>query len=842
MRDCLENVWFCQKTHEVAFGFLSLKTIMPTLIAPRHFPLPSISLYTFVSITLLVLSIFWAKNTIYEEQHKLQTGFYDEQKKTLEQNPVVHANETPVEKNNTEESVDGMPGEETHELDEELAYKKVWMFSNADDKESPSTITVTIKKNQQYAEAATEIAKSMLDGECSLAYGIFSLMLVEPLSLILLVNASYCLLALFVQVLQTIVFGKLRPIEAQHMKDKFWNFVFYKFIFVFGVMNVQSLHEALIWVSWFTAIAFLLLLTKLCKDRFEFLSFSPNTPMYFHWKVIGLLVFLLVCCAALTVLSVTYIFPYSTFNEETFDYHSLTFMLTECIIISVKAVHVIMRYLIHLYDIQHEELWERKATLVYHTDLCMELLSLSINFVHHLHMLFSGNIWLSMASLVICMQLRYIVSEIQKRLLRHKNYRRVVANMEAQFPAATREEIAAHEDQCAICWDQMENARKLPCGHLFHSPCLRSWLEQDTTCPTCRKQLGIRNPQNATMENLLDQVDGVGNDGQAPNPAAGVMNAGAQGRRNFWHFDGTRIASWFPSFSVEVTHTPHGAQAMVMTRAAMNQSQVSNSQLDAMVREIQDIFPQIPAQLIRGDLLVTGSVEATSERILDGRIQVPPNQMMGGMPQPTPPPSPLVSEGVQPLPRTEPSPGTSLRRRHTGQASRDDSDMQVTTEQDLPRPTYPFANAPTSSSTPHQGEIPTPQGPIDAPGPSHADLSVGGRFSKAPSERETVLKSRRDAMVRQARLRYLDTRAKQESKTTPSQVSASDTFTIAKFNTNASEDRPSSSSTLLLQDELDLAEGFGRSVTPPSGTAISGLERNADGRISLDFTDSDSSE
>ena len=62
------------------------------------------------------------------------------------------------------------------------------------------------------------------------------------------------------------------------------------------------------------------------------------------------------------------------------------------------------RYSIHLYDIQHTELWERKATLVYHVDLVMELLSLMVNFVHHLHMLFSGNIWLSMASLVICMQ------------------------------------------------------------------------------------------------------------------------------------------------------------------------------------------------------------------------------------------------------------------------------------------------------------------------------------------------------------------------------------------------------------------------------------------------------
>lgn len=41
-----------------------------------------------------------------------------------------------------------------------------------------------------------------------------------------------------------------------------------------------------------------------------------------------------------------------------------------------------------------------------------------------------GNIFLSMASLVICMQLRYLFYEFQRRIKRHKNYRRVVQNME----------------------------------------------------------------------------------------------------------------------------------------------------------------------------------------------------------------------------------------------------------------------------------------------------------------------------------------------------------------------------------------------------------------------------
>ncbi|KAI5934565.1 E3 ubiquitin-protein ligase AMFR [Manis javanica] len=47
------------------------------------------------------------------------------------------------------------------------------------------------------------------------------------------------------------------------------------------------------------------------------------------------------------------------------------------------------------------------------------------------HQLF-GNIWLSMASLVIFMQLRYLFHEVQRRVHRHKNYLRVVGNMEAR--------------------------------------------------------------------------------------------------------------------------------------------------------------------------------------------------------------------------------------------------------------------------------------------------------------------------------------------------------------------------------------------------------------------------
>lgn len=32
----------------------------------------------------------------------------------------------------------------------------------------------------------------------------------------------------------------------------------------------------------------------------------------------------------------------------------------------------------------------------------------------------------------------------------------------------------------------IQGAKKLPCNHIFHVSCLRSWFQRQQTCPTCR--------------------------------------------------------------------------------------------------------------------------------------------------------------------------------------------------------------------------------------------------------------------------------------------------------------------------------------------------------------------
>ncbi|KAF3685381.1 ERAD-associated E3 ubiquitin-protein ligase HRD1B [Capsicum annuum] len=72
------------------------------------------------------------------------------------------------------------------------------------------------------------------------------------------------------------------------------------------------------------------------------------------------------------------------------------------------------------------------------------------------------------------------------RVADYVRYRKITSNMNDRFPDATPEELNASDATCIICREEMTTAKKLICGHLFHVHCLRSWLERQHTCPTCR--------------------------------------------------------------------------------------------------------------------------------------------------------------------------------------------------------------------------------------------------------------------------------------------------------------------------------------------------------------------
>ena len=108
-----------------------------------------------------------------------------------------------------------------------------------------------------------------------------------------------------------------------------------------------------------------------------------------------------------------------------------------------------------------------------------------------------------------------------KRLTAFLRYRQATQDMNARYEDASAEDIR-REDTCIICREEMRpwsvinpqappaapdaaprpaatvnersRPKKLPCGHILHLGCLKSWLERQQVCPTCRRSV-VENPR-----------------------------------------------------------------------------------------------------------------------------------------------------------------------------------------------------------------------------------------------------------------------------------------------------------------------------------------------------------
>jgi len=144
------------------------------------------------------------------------------------------------------------------------------------------------------------------------------------------------------------------------------------------------------------------------------------------------------------------------------------------------------------------------------------------------------------------------IRSFYKRIHDFVRYRQATKDMNERYPDATSEEIA-REDVCIICredmraWrsgaqdadapprppptalDERTRPKKLPCGHILHFACLRSWLERQQNCPTCRRPVLVpgTTSTDATANAVHNNAGAGPHHNQQQPPNAGHM-AGQQ--------------------------------------------------------------------------------------------------------------------------------------------------------------------------------------------------------------------------------------------------------------------------------------------------------------------------
>ncbi|KAM3155012.1 hypothetical protein ABEW05_004473 [Botrytis cinerea] len=192
--------------------------------------------------------------------------------------------------------------------------------------------------------------------------------------------------------------------------------------------------------------------------------------------------------------------------------------------------------------------WEAKGQWVLTLDLITDFMKLSIysSFFFILFTFYGLPIH-------IMRDLFVTARSFVKRLTAFLRYRRATHDMNSRYEDATVEDIQ-REDTCIICREEMRpwsvtnppvpagaqprpgtvnertRPKKLPCGHILHLGCLKSWLERQQVCPTCRSPV-VETPQNAQANANQNARANQPAPGQQDGPAgAGPVPAPARGR------------------------------------------------------------------------------------------------------------------------------------------------------------------------------------------------------------------------------------------------------------------------------------------------------------------------
>jgi E3 ubiquitin-protein ligase DZIP3 len=91
------------------------------------------------------------------------------------------------------------------------------------------------------------------------------------------------------------------------------------------------------------------------------------------------------------------------------------------------------------------------------------------------------------------MALEEIVQNVAELIHQDQRHRLSQAGMNINYGGVPKSMLdidifEEEEDPCVICHDEMNpgDTITLECQHCFHNQCIRTWLREQSTCPTCR--------------------------------------------------------------------------------------------------------------------------------------------------------------------------------------------------------------------------------------------------------------------------------------------------------------------------------------------------------------------
>ncbi|KAL9605808.1 MAG: hypothetical protein Q9179_000994 [Wetmoreana sp. 5 TL-2023] len=364
--------------------------------------------------------------------------------------------------------------------------------------------------------------------------------------------------------LQKAFYGPLRPVEVEQLWEKAW------FALTETALAMTIFRDEV--GGWFLFMFTFLLISKvwnwLAEGRVELLEQQPPpNPRLFHTRLSTAL--------SLSVFFNMYMLRFCTGTVlQQARLNMMVMFAFEFAVLAILSISTSARYALSLYEaavvkrqivqgrerlrrrtanpLSEEEAasaeidaagWEEKGLWLFYLDIATGEHSFTHCYLV-LYLTFFCVLCIRYGMPIhIIRDVALTVRSFYKRVRDFVQYKQATRDMNARYPDATAEEIQ-REDVCIICrenmtvWqhpttprdtetpqvehqpiDERQRAKKLPCGHLLHFACLRSWLERQQICPTCRTPV-LSNNAEASSTNQMAGANVQGARGAA-NPAAG---------------------------------------------------------------------------------------------------------------------------------------------------------------------------------------------------------------------------------------------------------------------------------------------------------------------------------
>ncbi|XP_021279048.1 ERAD-associated E3 ubiquitin-protein ligase HRD1B-like [Herrania umbratica] len=302
----------------------------------------------------------------------------------------------------------------------------------------------------------------------------------SKISLVLLLNMGLVIMCTLWQLTKRVFLGSLREAEIERLNEQSWREVM-EILFAITIFRQDF---SVTFLAMVTALLLIKALHWLAQKRVEYIETTPSVSMLSHIRIVSFMGFLL-------LLDCLFLYSSIKFLIQTRQASVSLFFSFEYMILATTTVSTFVKYVFYVSDMLMEGQWEKKAVYTFYLELIRDLLHLSMYLCFFLVIFMNYGV-----PLHLIRELYETFRNFKIRVADYMRYRKITSNMNDRFPDATPEELNASDATCIICREEMTTAKKLVCGHLFHVHCLRSWLERQHTCPTCRAL--VVPPENGT--------------------------------------------------------------------------------------------------------------------------------------------------------------------------------------------------------------------------------------------------------------------------------------------------------------------------------------------------------